>query len=101
MSKKGESLEIITPDQQRIPCNNKRKKTLDSSVIRKEPIIDTVNSRKISQEDTVTHVEKGSQHKTPQTFLDKEDYECDTDEKNIFTDDSRTDNDYCVINLNK
>ena len=70
-------------------------------VLRKEPIGDTANPRKISQEYTVTDVEKGSQHKTPRLFQNKEEYEGDTDEKNRFTDDSRTDNDDCVRHLYK
>ena len=101
MSRQGESLASVTLDQIRIPQNNKRNKTPACSVQRKEPIRDTVNPRKISQEDNVADSEKGSQHKTPQPFWNKEDYEVDTDERNCFTDDSWTGNDDCVRNLDK
>ena len=40
-------------------------------VLRGVPIGYNVNPRKISQEDTVTDAEKGSQHKTFQPFLNK------------------------------
>ena len=43
-----------------------KKKPPSSLSLRKEPIRDTVNPRKRSQEDTVTDVGKGGQHKTPQ-----------------------------------
>ena len=43
--------------------------------------------------------EKGSQHKTPRKFWNKEDYEDNTDGNNYFTDDSRTGNDGCVRKL--
>ena len=52
----------------RIPRNNKRKKTSDSSFIRKKYIRDTVNPRKRSKEDTLIDVEKVSQHKSPLPF---------------------------------
>ena len=54
MSRQGETLVIVTPNQQRIPRKNKGKKTPDSLVIKRELIGDTVNSIKISKEDTVT-----------------------------------------------
>ena len=46
---KEKSLACVTPDQIHIhiPQNKKRKKTPDSSVIRKEPIVDTVNLKNI------------------------------------------------------
>ena len=52
-----EILASVTADNICIPCKNKIKKTPDSLVIIKEPIRDTVNPRKISQEDTVTDAE--------------------------------------------
>ena len=64
----GESLESLTTYKQRITCNNKRKKTPASQVIRKEPIGDTVNPRKISQEDTVLYPENVNQHKLSRYF---------------------------------
>ena len=50
---------------------------------------------------TVTDTEKGIQPKTPRPFWNKKDYEGDTNEKNCFTDDSRTGNDDCIRNLDK
>ena len=38
LSGHGESLSSLTPDQQRIPCNNKTKKTLDTLTKGKESI---------------------------------------------------------------
>ena len=38
LSRHGESLSSVTPDQQRIPRKNKRKTPLETLVIRKEPI---------------------------------------------------------------
>ena len=58
ISGQGESLAGVTPHQQRIPCKNKIKKTPASLVLRKEPIGNTVNPRKISQEGTVIDPEK-------------------------------------------
>ena len=63
LSGQGESLSSVTPDQKLISRNNERKKTPSSYVLRKEPIGDTVNPRKISQEDTVIDQEKDCQHK--------------------------------------
>ena len=48
-----EILPSVKPYQQHIPHKNNRNKTPVSSVLRKEPIGDTVNPRKLSQEDTV------------------------------------------------
>ena len=50
----GESLSSVTSYNIFIPSKNKRKKTPDTSVIRKEPIGDTVNPRKRTKGDTVT-----------------------------------------------
>ena len=58
MSRQGVNLASVTPDNICIPRKNKRKKTPASSVIRKVPIRDIANLRKISQEDNVTDVEK-------------------------------------------
>ena len=70
-------------------------------VLRKEHIGDTINLRKIFQEDTVTYVGKCIHHKTPQSSWNKEDYEDDTDKKNRFTDDLQTENDDCLRNLDR
>ena len=48
----------VTPYQKRSPRKNKRKETPDVSILRKEPLRDTVNPRKISQEDSPIHPEK-------------------------------------------
>ena len=55
----------VTRDNIRIPRKKKIKETSNSLVIRKEPIGDTVNPRKISQEDTVKDEEKVTLLKTP------------------------------------
>ena len=52
----GESLSSVTPDQQRIPCKNKRKKTSDSLIMIKHPIQEPVNPRKKAKEDTITDI---------------------------------------------
>ena len=54
--RQGEILASVTPDQQLIDRNNNKKKSPNSSVIRKGPIGNTVNPRKISKGDTVTDV---------------------------------------------
>ena len=56
MSGQGDDLASVTPENLHIPRKNKRKKTTDTSVIRKEPIGEPVNPRKISKEDAVTDV---------------------------------------------
>ena len=57
MSEHGESLSIVTPDQQHIPFNNKRKKTSDTSITGKESIKETVNPSKRAKEDSISDVE--------------------------------------------
>ena len=84
-----------------IPRKNKIKKTPASSVLIKDPIVDTVNPKKILKQDSITDAENVRQHKTPWTFLKKEYYEDDTNKNNSFTDDSQTGNDDCVRNLDK
>ena len=64
MSVQGDDLASTSPDNLRIPCKNKRKKTPDTSVIRKEPIVVPVNPSKKAKEDTITDVEKYSLKKT-------------------------------------
>ena len=68
LSIQGESLASAKPDNNRIPCKNKGKKTPESLIIRREHIGDTVNHRKIPKEDTVTDVEKCSLYKKPPHF---------------------------------
>ena len=101
MSGQGEILASVTLDHICIPRKNKRKKTPDTSVIRRETIGDTVNPRKRGKEDTVTDVEKYSLHKTLPYFWHNVDYECDTDEKNCCFDDSWTETDDFLRNLDK
>ena len=52
----GESLSSETPDTLCIPCKNKRKKTPDTSIIRKQPIQEPVNPRKRAKEITLTDI---------------------------------------------
>ena len=47
-----------TPNTLRIPRKNKRKKTPDTSIIRKQHIQEPVNPKKREKEDTITDVEK-------------------------------------------
>ena len=100
MSVQGDDLASTSPDNLRITCKNKRKKTPDTSVIRKEPIVVPVNPSKKSKEDTITDVEKYSLKKPPY-FRHKVDYEGDTIENNRCYDDSPTETDDFVRNLNK
>ena len=60
LSGQGEYLAGITPYTISIPCKNKRRKTPDTSIIRKEPIREPVNPRKREKEDIITDVEKAS-----------------------------------------
>ena len=99
MSGQGESLSSVTPDQELIPSQEWKKRTPASLVLRKELILDTFNPRKISQEDTIIDLEKGSQHKTSRPFWNKEYYEGDTDKNNLYTNDSQTVNDDFVRKL--
>ena len=69
----GEVLSSVTPDQQRIPRKNKRNKTSDTSIIRKEPIQEPVNPRKMSKENTITDIEKSCPKETPPLFWHKVD----------------------------
>ena len=96
-----DDLASVTPDNISIPCKNKRKKTPDTSFIRKEPIVYTFNPRKRVKEDAVTDVEKDILLKKHPYFLHKVYYEGDTDENNRFSDDLPTETDYFVINLDK
>ena len=56
LSRQGDDLASVIPENLHIPRKNKRSKTTDTSVIRKEPIVEPVNPRKISKEDAVTDV---------------------------------------------
>ena len=60
MSRQGDDLENVTPDNFHITRKNKRTKTLDTPFIRKWPIVDTVNPREMAKYDTVTDVEEYS-----------------------------------------
>ena len=98
--RQGESWASVTPYQQFINRKNKRKKTPDISVIIKEPIGDTVNSIKISKEDTVTIIKKEYSLKPPYVWH-KVDYEGNNNENNRCSDDSRTETDDSVRKLDK
>ena len=63
MSGHGESLLSVTPDQQRITCNNNKNKTSDTLIMRKETIQEPVNPSKRAQEDTIPDVGKLVQKK--------------------------------------
>ena len=101
MSGQGEYLAGITPYTISIPCKNKRRKTPDTLIIRKEPIREPVNPRKREKEDIITDVEKASPKKTPQFFQHKVEYKGDKNDKNHGSDYSPTETDECVINLDK
>ena len=81
MSGHGESLSIVTPDQQRIPCKNKRKKTPGTLIIRKEPIQEPVNPRKKSKEVTIPDVGKSILKETTPSYRHMVDYIGDTNDK--------------------
>ena len=49
LSGHGESLSSVTPDQQRIPRKNKIKKISDTLIIRKEPIQEPFNPKKMAK----------------------------------------------------
>ena len=96
-----ETLSSVTPDQQSISRKNKRKKTSDTSIIRKKPIQEPVKTRKRAKEITLTDVEKACHKETPQFFWRKVDYKGDTNEKTHGYDDSPSETDGCVRNLAK
>ena len=58
LSRQGEISSSVTPYQQRIPCKNKRNKTPDTSIIRKEHIQEPLNPSKRTKEISLTDVEK-------------------------------------------
>ena len=101
MSGQGKSLASLTPNNISIPCKNKIKKNPDTSVIRKEPIGDIFNPRKMAKEDNVTYVEEYSLQKTLPYFRHKVDYEGDTNEKNCCSVDYPSETDDCIRNLDK
>ena len=97
----GDDLKGITPDILCIPCKNKRKIIPDTSIIRKQPIQEPVNPSKRAIQDTITYVEKSSPKETPPQFWNKVDYEGYTNEKTHGYDDSPSETDDRVINLDK
>ena len=98
MSGHGKSLSSVTPDQQRIPLNNKRKKTSDTSITGKEIIQEPYNPSKRAKEDSTPDVEK-SIKKTPPPFKNKEHYIFNTNEKTHGLYDCPSETDGCAINL--
>ena len=58
MSGHRESLSNVTPNKQRIPCKNKRTKTSETLITRKETIQEPVSPSKRAQEGTIPYVEK-------------------------------------------
>ena len=101
MSEHGEILSSITPDIIPIPCKIKRKKTSDTSIIRKQPIQEPVNPSKRVKEITLTDVEKCSPKEKPPSFWHKVEYRGDNNEKTSGSDDSPSETDGCVRNLAK
>ena len=73
MSGHEESLSRVTPDQQRIPRKNKRKKPSDTLIIRKKCIQESVNTRKMEKVDNITDVEKACPKETTPLFWHKVD----------------------------
>ena len=63
MSGNGESVSSVTPDKQRIPCNNKRKKTSDNLIKGKEIIQVPYNPSEREKEDIIPDVENNNNHK--------------------------------------
>ena len=74
MSGHGESFSSETPNTLCIPCKNKRKKTSDTSIIRKQHIQEPVKTRKRAKEITLTYVENSCPKETPPLFRNKVDY---------------------------
>ena len=77
MSGHVESLSSVTPDFFCIPCRNKIKKTLGTSIIRIKSIKEPVNPRKRAKENTLTGVGKCSSKEISPSFRNKVDYEGD------------------------
>ena len=100
MSGHGESVSIVTPDKQRIPRNNKRKKTTDTLITGKESIREIENPKKRAKQDIITDVETlSNQIKDP--FKYKEYNIGDTNEKTRGSDNSSIETDVCARNLGK
>ena len=70
-SGKGESVSSVTLDNLFITCNNKGKKNPDTLIIRKQPIQEPVNTRKMAKENNLTDVEKRVLNKHLQRFVIK------------------------------
>ena len=100
MSGQEETLASILLYKSLIPCKNKLKKNSKFSS-NKGTNWRYSKPQKISHEDAVIDAEKGSQHKTPLPFQNKENYEDDTNENNCYADDSQTGSDDCVKKLDK
>ena len=95
----GESVSSVTPDKQRITCNNKRKKTSETLITGKEIIQESDNPSKRAKEDSIPDVENNNQIKTPAPFNNKEDYTGDTNEKNRGSCDSPSETGGCARKL--
>ena len=97
----GNRLSSVAPNISSIPCKNKRKKTTDTSIIRRQPIKEPVNPRKRAKENTLTDEEKGSPKEKNPSFCHKVYYKGDTNEKTRGSDDSPGETDGCVRNLDR
>ena len=100
MSRHGESVPSVTPDKQRIPRKNRRKKTSDTPIKEKGSIQEQDSPNKRAKEDGITDVEN-IQIRTPAPFKNKEDYIGDTNEKTRGSDDSPSETDGYARNLVK
>ena len=97
LSGHGESLSSLTPYKQRIPLNNKRKKTSDTSI--KENKLFKNHTTQVKQQKRIVYLMQKNKIKTPPPFKNKENYIGDTNEKNRRSDDSPSETDDCAINL--
>ena len=101
MSGYGEILSSVTPDQQHIPHKNKKKKTSETYITRKETIQEPIKPSKRTKEDTITDAEKSIPKETNPLLWHKVEYKGDTNEKTRGSNNLPSETDGCVINLYK
>ena len=70
-------------------------------IIRKQPIKEPVNPRKNTKDDTIPDIEKSIPKETPPSFRNKVDCEGDTNEKTRGYDNSPSETDAFVRNLDR
>ena len=100
MSGHGETLLTVTPDQQRITCKNKRRKTSDTSIIRKI-LFKNQSTQGEWQKKYFNWCRKTFPKETPPLFWHKVDYKGHTNYKTHGYDNSPSETDVCVRNLSK